>query len=172
MWNGPTWPHANSLVLSAMARTLRENERAQLALKREHFWELFDSFTRAQFRNQQMDRPWTGEFYRGDNAEWKTAERDYFHSTWLDVLVGDVIGIAAEDSPRLVVSPLIPPRKLSHFLLDGQPYRGHDITVVWDDPEQNADQYGDNRKGLDVYVDGALRAESPTLTRLEVALSP
>ena len=23
MWNGPTWPHANSLVMTAMARTLR-----------------------------------------------------------------------------------------------------------------------------------------------------
>ena len=26
MWNGPTWPHANSLVLSAMARTLRATQ--------------------------------------------------------------------------------------------------------------------------------------------------
>ena len=27
MWNGPTWPHANSLVLTAMARTLRADPR-------------------------------------------------------------------------------------------------------------------------------------------------
>ena len=26
MWNGPTWPHANSLVLTAMARTLPHHE--------------------------------------------------------------------------------------------------------------------------------------------------
>ena len=57
MWNGPTWPHANSLVMTAMARTLRATRDQRVAgspLKPAHLWELFSSFTRAQFRNQDV----------------------------------------------------------------------------------------------------------------------
>ena len=28
MWNGPTWPHANAIVMTAMARTLRADRAA------------------------------------------------------------------------------------------------------------------------------------------------
>ena len=71
MWNGPTWPHANSLVMTAMARTLRATRDQKVSgspLKREHLWELFSSFTKAQFRNQDLLYPWTGEFYNGDTG--------------------------------------------------------------------------------------------------------
>ena len=71
MWNGPTWPHANSLVMTAMARTLRatrDHGVADSPLKKEHLWALFSSFTRAQYRNQDIGQPWTGEFYNGDTG--------------------------------------------------------------------------------------------------------
>ena len=44
MWNGPTWPHANALVMTAMARTLRatrDHGVADSPLKKEHLWALF-----------------------------------------------------------------------------------------------------------------------------------
>jgi hypothetical protein len=175
MWNGPTWPHANSLVMTAMARTLRatrDHSVADSPLKPEHLWELFRSFTRAQFRGQDLSRPWTGEFYSGDTGAWKTAERDYNHSTWLDILIPDLIGLVPRDDEVLEVDPLLPERALDHFLLDGQRYHGHDVTVVWDSPGPNApDSYGDGRKGLDLYVDRKLVASAPHLSRLRVNLS-
>ncbi len=192
MWNGPTWPHANSIVLTAMARTLRGsrewevgrrksgNERVRRSasdalrstLDAQHLWSLFLSFTKAQFRDQNLSNPWTGEFYNGETAKWKTAERDYNHSTWLDVLIPDLIGLVPRSDEVLEIDPLVPPGKLSHFLLDGQHYRGHDVTIVWDDPAADGigDVYGDGRRGLDVYLDGKRVASADTLARLFVNL--
>jgi hypothetical protein len=172
MWNGPTWPHANSLVMSGMARTLRAM-RGQTdpgcPLAREHLWKLFSSFTQAQFRNQDFQYPWTGEFYNGDTGQWKTAERDYNHSTWLDILIPDILGLVPRDDEVLEIDPLVPADALSYFILDGQRYHGHDVTLVWDAPEPGSpDRFGDGRKGLDVYVDGRLRAAAPRLARLLV----
>jgi hypothetical protein len=174
MWNGPTWPHANSIVLSAMARTLRADrdlpkEKAS-PLSREKLWELFTSFTKAQFRNQDPTYPWTGEFYNGETGEWKTAERDYNHSTWLDILIPDLIGLVPRADDVLEVDPLVPEGALAHFTLDGQRYHGRDITIVWDAPGDDDDRHSDGRQGLDVYLDGQLAASANSLTRLLIDL--
>jgi hypothetical protein len=175
MWNGPTWPHANSLVMTAMARTLRatrDNRIGTSPLRNEHLWALFLSFTKAQFRNQDLGQPWTGEFYNGDTAQWKTAERDYNHSTWLDVLIPELIGVVPRLDDVLEVDPLLPKDALSFFLLDGLRYHGRDVTVVWDAPIPGSpDRYGDGRKGLDVYVDGRVAASSPQLSSLRLDLA-
>jgi hypothetical protein len=174
MWNGPTWPHANSLVMTAMARTLRATRDQKVSsspLEPEHLWELFSSFTKAQFRNQDLLYPWTGEFYNGDTGAWKTAERDYNHSTWLDVLIPDLLGLVPRDDPTVEIDPLVPEDRLSYFILDGQRYRGHDLTIVWDSPRGGfPDRFGDGRKGLDLYVDGKLVAASPRIARLVASL--
>ncbi len=176
MWNGPTWPHANSLVMTAMARTLRatrDHNVANSPLKKEHLWALFLSFTKAQFRNQDIGHPWTGEFYNGDNAQWKTTERDYNHSTWLDILIPELIGVIPRDDNVLEIDPLLPEGALNFFLLDGLRYHGHDVTVAWDAPIPGSpDRYGDGRKGLDVSVNGRLAASAPGLLRLNVDLVP
>jgi hypothetical protein len=174
MWNGPTWPHANSLVMTAMARTLRatrDHGVADSPLTREHLWALFTSFTKAQFRDQDPRNPWTGEFYNGDTGKWKTAERDYNHSTWLDILIPDLVGLVPRDDDLLEIDPLLPESRLSYFVLDDQRYHDHDVTIVWDaDGSGFPDRYGDGRKGLDVYVDGKLVRSSPRLERIEFDL--
>ncbi len=179
MWNGPTWPHANSIVLTAMARTLRQARAAagraaappDLPIDREHLWQLFYSFTRAQYREQDLAAPWTGEFYNGDNGKWQTAERDYNHSTWIDILLGDLVGLVPRGDDTLEIDPLLPHGMLSYFLVDGQHYHGHDVTIAWDAAD-GPDHFDDGRKGLDVYVDGARVASSERLERLEVRLTP
>jgi hypothetical protein len=175
MWNGPTWPHANSLVMTAMARTLRatrDHHVADSPLRKEHLWDLFLSFTKAQYRNQDLRQPWTGEFYNGDTGKWKTAERDYNHSTWLDILIPELIGLVPREDETLEVDPLLSEGALGHFILDGVRYHGHDVTVVWDAPAPHSpDQYADGRKGLDVYVDGRLVASAAGLSRLQVELA-
>jgi hypothetical protein len=172
MWNGPTWPHANSIVLTAMARTLRADRdlgRASSPLTAEHLWTLFSSFTHAQYRDQDLTYPWTGEYYNGETARWKTAERDYNHSTWLDVLIPEILGLVPRADDVLEIDPLVPEGKLSHFLLDGQHYRGHDVTLAWDAPGGD-DHYGDGREALDVYLDGKRVASAEGLTRLLIDL--
>jgi hypothetical protein len=156
-----------------MARTLRadraladkDKENAS-PLSREKLWELFLSFTKAQYRDQDITFPWTGEYYNGETGQWKTAERDYNHSTWLDILIPDIIGLVPRDDDVLEIDPLLPSGALAHFTLDGQRYHGRDVTVAWDAPGDNADAHSDGREGLDVYLDGTLVASSPELKRL------
>jgi hypothetical protein len=127
------------------------------------------SFTKAQFQNQNFEYPWTGEYYNGDTGQWKTLERDYNHSTWLDILIPDLLGLVPRDDDVIEIDPLLPSTALSYFILDGQRYHGHDLTLVWDAPEQGSpDRFGDGRKGLDLYVDGRLAASTPGLSRLLV----
>ncbi len=175
MWNGPTWPHANSIVLTAMARTVRADrelaEAKRSPLSREKLWELFASFTKAQYRNQDEQYPWTGEFYNGETGVWKTNERDYNHSTWLDILIPEIVGLVPRDDEILEVDPLVPEGALGYFALDGQRYHGRDVTIVWDAPGDEADLHGDGRSGLDVYLDGELAASRETLGRLLLDLA-
>ncbi len=149
MWNGPSWPHANSIVLSAMANSLRDY--APSALTKEKLYSLFFSFTRAQYRHPDLETPWTGEFYNGDTGEWKTEQRDYNHSTWIDPLISDLIGLIPRNDAILEIDPLLPPNVWTHYLLDGQSYRGHNVTVAYDSV---GGRYANGFKGYAVYLDG------------------
>ncbi len=146
MWNGPSWPHANGLAMTAMENTLRRfrppfplpDDRAgrgkrqgmgvHLPLTKDDFYNLFMSFTKVQYVNGQ---PWTGEFYNGDTGEWKTRERDYNHSIWLDPLIGGLVGIVPRSDDVLEIDPLLPEGKWSYWKLDNQWYHGHRLTVAF-----------------------------------------
>ncbi|MBV9868075.1 MAG: hypothetical protein JO316_22195 [Abitibacteriaceae bacterium] len=149
MWNGPSWPHANSIVMTAMANTLRHY--APCALTRQKLLELFNSFTRAQYKNGDLRYPWTGEYYNGDTGEWKTTQRDYNHSTWIDPLISDLIGVVPRADNILEIDPLLPPGAWSYYVLDGQAYRGHDITIAYD---ALGGRVARRFKGYAIYLDG------------------
>jgi hypothetical protein len=157
MWNGPTWPHANSIVLSAMAATLRDFPESPL--KVEDFHKLLRSFTMAQFLDQDPKYPWTGEYYNGDNAKWRTTERDYDHSTYIDILIADYAGLRPGPEDLLELRPLLTPDSPA-FVLDGIRYHGHDITIAWN-PRSNAGS-PDGLIGYRVYIDGHLRHHTGT----------
>lgn len=154
-WNGPTWPHANSLVISGLARSLREHGEWEGG--RRALFDLVASFGRAQFEEGDFLRPHTGEFYRGDTGEWLTPERDYHHSTWADLVITALVGLVPRHDDTLEVHPLLPPPSeggWTHFCLDDLPYRGRRLTLVWDDPAHPEDAYNDGDKGFTLYVDG------------------
>ena len=90
------------------------------------------SFTRAQYRDHDVTRPWTGEYYNGDTGDWKTEQRDYNHSTWIDPLITALIGIVPHADDVLEIDPLLPSNAWTYWILDGQAYRGHDITILYD----------------------------------------
>lgn len=159
MWNGPTWPHANSLVLSAMAATLREFREGVVRL--EHLGNLLESYTMAQFRDQDLTFPWTGEYYNGETGQWRTDQRDYNHSTYLDILIADIAGIRPRPDDVLELHPLIP-ESIPSFLLDGVRYHGHDVTVAWNRPGSPTTA-PDSLEGFRVYLNGKLILHRRTL---------
>lgn len=175
-WNGPTWPHANSLVISGLANSLRthgEDAHAPFGVGRDTLFALFNSFCRAQFENGDFERPHTGESYRGDTGAWQTPERDYHHSTWADLVITALIGLVPRTDDVLEVSPLLPTREnggWSHFCLENVPYHGRLLTLVWDDPREPGDAYNDGDKGFTVYVDGARFHHQSDLTPFALPL--
>lgn len=152
MWNGPTWPHANSIALSAMAETLRECPQGPLSIAQFHA--LLRSYTNAQFLHQDLQFPWTGEYYNGDTGEWRTDERDYNHSTYLDILIADLAGLRPHPGDRLEIRPLVE-EHTPGFMIDGIRYHGHDLSIAWTRPTA-ATPGPDGRVGFRVYVDGKL----------------
>ena len=167
MWNGPTWPHANSLVLSAMAAALRENKNAPVDAS--HFHALLQSFTLAQFKDQDLTYPWTGEYYNGDTGVWRTAERDYNHSTYLDVIIADWAGLRPRSDDVIEVQPIIDPNDETGFIVDGIRYHNHDVTIAFHPSVASAEPY-DQRRGLRIYVDGHLVHHDPTASPRPVRL--
>ena len=86
-------------------------------------------------------------------------------------MIPEILGLVPRDDNVIEIDPLLPEDRLSYFILDGQRYRGHDVTIVWDAPlPGSADRFGDGRKGLDVYVDGKLTASSTKIARLTAPL--
>lgn len=173
-WNGPTWPHATSLVISGLARSLRElGEEAHPVGSRQTLLTLLTSFTQAQFETKDYDRPHTGEFYRGDTADWQTPERDYLHSTYADLILTGLIGIVPRADEVLELHPLLPSPSeggWSHFCVENVPYHDRLITIVWDDPEDPVDHYDDGSKGFVVYVDGRRVHQQPGLDPVTIPL--
>lgn len=163
MWNGPSWPHANSLVLTGMANSLRQSGEG--VLKKADLFALFKSFTEAQFKDGQT---WTGEFYNGDSAEWKTGERDYNHSTWLDPLIHDLLGIVPQPDGSVIIDPLVPQNAWSWWALDGQHVRGHEISLAWDSV---GGRVAKGFKGFAVYVDGRKVFSSSRIERTRLKLN-
>lgn len=152
MWNGPTWPHANSLVMSALAATIRDY--ADPIITPDHFDSLLKSFTMAQFHEQKFEFPWTGEYYNGDDGKWRTDQRDYNHSTYIDLVIADMAGLCPRNDEVLELQPMLS-TKTPQFVVDGIRYHGHDITIAWNLPGAGGDS-PDGLEGYRVYVDGKL----------------
>ncbi|MDQ8197703.1 hypothetical protein QEH56_06055 [Pelagicoccus enzymogenes] len=164
-WDGAIWPYATSQTLVAMGNVIRNYE--QEVVSKEDFYDAFLSYTRAQRKNglpyigEYQDEQ-TGEWLKGDNPRSKF----YHHSTYADLLIANLIGIRPQDSNRVVIDPLLPEGVWDWFCLDGVPYRGHMLTVIWDKTGQ---RYGKGA-GLTLMVDGAVVSQSRELGRLEGTL--
>ena len=170
-WNGPSWPFATSVVLTALANDLHARPDAQHSqTSRTLFTSLLHQYAAQQSRVRPDGAivPWIDENLNPDTGEWmarkmlltrggKPAERgkDYNHSTFCDLVIGGLVGIVPEGG-GFSVDPLCP-SDWGSFRLDNLRFRGHEVDVVW----RRAD-------GLSVIVDGRVVARRPDLGRLSV----
>jgi hypothetical protein len=163
MWNGPTWPHANSLVLDALARVLREYP-CEGIVSRQDFEALLDRFARLHFEKGDPQRPLLREYADGDTGEnWGCP--DYFHSTFDDLLIRHLGGLVPREDDAVEVDPLV--ANLAWFRFDGIPYRGHLLTIAWDRPDGDW-KLADFSEGFSVAVDGWRVATKPALEKILV----
>lgn len=168
-WDGAVWPFATSQTLTGMARLLREQDQPHVTRA-----DYLDQLLRYAASHRLNGATHLGEYHDEVTGAWlitgPKAERSryYNHSTFADLIVTGLVGLAPHEGDELVVDPLLPEDAWGWFCLDGVPYHGHELTVVWD---RTGRRYG-RGPGLTLLVDGQRVANRADLGRLTAKLPP
>jgi hypothetical protein len=174
-WNGPSWPFATTETLLALAAY--ENEPGPSVMKAEDYYRLFERYVLAEHQTLKDGHTidWIDEDLDADTDEWiakdmliaknkQVGRGNYYnHSGFADPLITGLVGLRPREDNRVVVHPLLPAGAWSYFAVDGLPYHGHVLTVLWD---STGKRYGKGR-GMVLMVDGKRVAGRKSLGTLE-----
>lgn len=177
-WNGPSWPFATTITLKALANLLHSGPQDSISI--EDYFKVFLTYAHSQrltlpggrrvaFIDENLN-PFTGEWHarsrkikkgtfygRGDH---------YNHSGFADLLITGLAGLRPRADNVVEVRPLLPTGAWDWFCLEGVPYHGHSLTILWD---RNGKKFG-RGSGLQVYVDGRLAARASKLGPIQARL--
>jgi hypothetical protein len=127
----------------------------------------FITYTRSQ---RYGDIPYIGEYQDEVTGQWLKGPNPrsafYHHSTYADLLITGLAGLRPREDAVVEVDPLLPADAWDWFCLDGVPYRGHQLTILWD---RDGQHFG-RGAGFQLLIDGKLAARSDTLERMEAPL--
>ena len=184
-WNGRGWPFQNSIVYKAYANFLRNYKAKRGKISKEDRQLLYEHMTR--YVELHGRRRTIGEWYLprtggyrmpggGDVVQSRPAMgkgfgdvQDYFHSTFPDMLIEDLIGFLPSHENRFTIHPLIPEDAWHYFYLGDLRYHDHDVEILWK-KDWDSHKPG-NQSKLFVWIDGERVAESDDVsTPLEVSL--
>lgn len=174
-WNGPSWPYADTETLLALAEF--ENGPPQDVMSKSDYYKLFSQYVLAQHLKLANGHviDWIDEDLDADTGEWiaknmliakhkQVGRGNYYnHSGFADPLITGLIGLRPRADDRVVVNPLLPSGEWRYFALDGLPYHGHRLTILWD---ADGKRYG-RGKGMQLMVDGKKVASRKDLGKLE-----
>jgi hypothetical protein len=183
-WNGPSWPFATSVTLTALANLLNEQQQDFISVK--DYFDLLKIYAHSHRLTKEDGTvvPWIDENlnpFTGDwiartrlktweNETWPQAKggvergKDYNHSTFCDLVITGLIGIRPSEGCQLTVNPLIPADTWDYFCLENVPYKGHNLTVLYD---KSGKKYK-RGTGLQVFVDGVLKGKSDKIEKLTI----
>lgn len=164
-WNGPVWPHAESLVANALAQGIRTYMSPKVTP--EKLWEFMDSYTSLHFEDKGTWRqPNIHEEGNADDGMMYGCP-DYFHSTYNDLVITLVGGLVPRADDVIELYPVVGV-PWDHFRLDRIPYKGHLLSIVWDD--RPSGRYEGVPRGFSLYVDGKRLKTMPKLQRVMVKM--
>lgn len=185
-WNGPSWPFATSITLTAMANVLR-NYPQEVITRKDYLKQLqiYSNSHRLKLPDgkevcwidENLD-PKTGEWLaRARLKELAKTSKDkgkqipergqyYNHSTFCDLIITGLVGLEARPDDVLVLQPLVPEDEWDWFKLEELKYHGHLLTIQWD---RDGKKYGKG-KGLQVFADGKRLGGIDKLGRLQLDL--
>jgi hypothetical protein len=177
-WNGPSWPFSTTITLRALGNVLNGSPVANHspAISARDYFSTFLIYTRSHQLRLDDGRviPWIDENLDPFTGNWLARERKikegafygrgdhYNHSAYADLVITDVVGLRPRGDATVEVHPLLPVNTWDWFCLDGVPYHGHFLTIVWD---ETGKKFGKGQ-GLSVLADGKLIAQAPALSRV------
>jgi hypothetical protein len=177
-WNGPSWPYATTQTLLALANLL--NGPAQPYIGRQQYYQMFSNYVLSQHLKLPDGHviDWIDEDLDADTDEWiakdiliqkhkQVGRGNYYnHSGFADPLITGLIGLRPRAGNEVVIHPLLPDGTWTWFAIDGLPYHGHSLAIVYD---ETGEHYHCGR-GLMLFVNGRKIAERVTLGPLEAVL--
>ncbi|ODT66442.1 MAG: hypothetical protein ABS75_27075 [Pelagibacterium sp. SCN 63-23] len=125
MWDGPTWPYTNSVVIDGLGKITRQNSHAYDALYAHFFWKY------ALLHWQQADgqTPYLVEHYDSMTGEAISDEPDYNHSYLIDIIIRQVVGIDISENGQVTADPI--DIGLEHFVLENVQINGQSLTFAF-----------------------------------------
>ena len=169
-WNGPSWPYATSVTLTALANVL--NDYPQQSIAKKDYFATLKTYTKSQHLKREDGTvvPWIDENLNPMTGDWIARTRlkswksgtwdpgkggvergkDYNHSSYCDLIISGLIGLRPREDDTVVIHPLLPDDTWDWFCLDRVPYHGRMLTILYD---RSGERYGKG-KGLRVFADG------------------
>ena len=185
-WNGPSWPLATSVTLTALANVL--NNYQQDAIGKKDYFETLKIYTKCHQLKREDGKvvPWIDENlnpYTGDwisrtrlkswkDGTWdagkggKERGKDYNHSTYNDLIITGLIGLRPRADNVVEINPLLGEGTWEYFCLDNLLYHGRNLTILWD---KTGKKYNKGQ-GLSLFVDGKKIANASKLKRIVAKL--
>lgn len=164
-WSGNSWPFATSQTIKAMSNYL--NNYKHKVITEKDFFRVFRTFALAQRKD---GKPYIAEALHPDTGSWdghdvKGHSEHYYHSSYIDLVIADLIGIKPQDDDSIIVSPLTP-EDWDYFALDNVCYHGHDLSILWD---KTGEKYNQG-KGFRIMADGKTIAVTDRVQELRAYL--
>lgn len=145
-WNGPSWPYATSVALTALANAL--DTGYDLPVGREDFAAALARYAKSHVmdRDDGVRVPWIDEVQDPFTGVWTsraiqnggrtngkehTAGKDYNHSTFCDLVITGLCGFRPRADGRYEVKPLAP-AAWGWWSLDNVSYCGKYVSVRYD----------------------------------------
>jgi hypothetical protein len=177
-WNGPSWPFGTTQTLLALANLL--NGPSQPYMATADYYALFSNYILSQHLKLPSGRTieWIDEDLDADTDEWiakdmlkaknkQVGRGNYYnHSGFADPLITGLVGLRPSPDNLVRIHPLLPGAQWTYFALDGLPYHGHILAIVFD---STGGHYNKGR-GLTLFIDGQRAASRPTLGPLQAQL--
>ncbi|HEY9535267.1 MAG TPA: glycosyl hydrolase family 65 protein, partial [Mucilaginibacter sp.] len=185
-WNGPSWPYATAITLTALANLL--NNYNQPYISKVQYLKLLTIYTNSQQLTlaNGVTVPWIDEDlnpFTGDwisrtrlktwqNGTWSKEKggeergKDYNHSTYCDLIISGLIGLRPQTGGTLLINPLLPVHTWKYFCLDHVWYHGKTITIMYDETGQHYHK----GKGFFVFVNGEKKAFAKEIGKLEISI--
>lgn len=182
-WNGPSWPYATAVTLTALANVL--NNYRQDVVSQADYFNLLKTYARSHqlARADGQTVPWIDENLNPHTGDWIARTRlkswkngtwdpgkggvergkDYNHSTFCDLVISGLAGLRPRADAVVEVNPLVPADRWDWFCLDHVLYHGRTLTIFWD---KTGDRYR-RGKGLHVLADGREIARADSIGRVE-----
>ncbi len=157
-WNGRGWPFQNSVVNKAYANYLRNYKQSIDSTDRQRLYDLVE-----QVVALHGTEPNIGEWYIPSNGENFGGVMDYFHSSFVDMIIEDLIGFGASHKDEFTIEPLLPAQEWDYFYLGNILYHGHEIDIIWK-RDWDAEKDG-NQSRLCVWVDGKIVEHTAELNK-------